>query len=125
MFLDRSRYKVPTFEPSIDSLGAMVCIADAHDKSLNASTCACQSWDWTLHNSSNGTAETIWFCETAGAGAEMWRPADVEYTSNRGRSWRNHRSERYLPTPNMFHRQWAPAPMQQAKSASGSGIMAV
>jgi hypothetical protein len=39
-------YKAPTFEPSFDGLGAMVCTTS--DVALgNASTCGCQSWDWT------------------------------------------------------------------------------
>ena len=108
--IDYHPYKTPLFEPSLDALGAMVCTA-GHALG-NASTCNCQSWDWTLHNNSDGEAETVWFCETGPAG--MWRPADRDYTSNRGHAWRNHRATRYMPTPNLFHEQWAPAPLKRS-----------
>lgn len=63
----------------------------------------------SLHNSSTGDPETIWFCETGPS--DLWRPTDANYTINRGRAWRNHRSSRYLPTPNLYRQQWAPAPL--------------
>lgn len=110
-------YSVPHFDPSFDALGAMVCVAGEIDSASssgvgNVSTCQCQSWDWTLHNSSNGTAVTVWFCETGMA--DMWRPPDKHYTSNRGHAWHNHRATRYLPTPNPYHKQWAPAPLKRS-----------
>jgi hypothetical protein len=105
---DYHPYAMPTFEPSIDGLGAMVCTDSAGLG--NVSTCACQSWDWTLHNTSTGEPETIWFCETGPK--ELWRPRDLNYTSNRGLAWRNYRASRYRPTPNIFYKQWAPAPLK-------------
>ena len=44
----------------------------------------------------------------------MWRPTDKDYATNRGHAWRNGRASRYLPTPNLFREQWAPAPLKQA-----------
>ena len=121
---DYHPYKSPEFLPTIDALGAMVCTADEHGHG-NASTCGCQSWDWTLHNTSegNGNASTVWFCETPSGNENMWRPADPSYTKNRGHSWRNHRPGRYSPTPNLFYRQWAPATLQPSKSGGAAVVV--
>ena len=112
---DYHPYKTPAFDPSTDALGAMVCIA-SDARPGNATTCECQSWDWTLHNASTGEPETIWFCETGPS--TMWRPVDNHYAANRGRAWRNGRAARYLPTPNLFREQWAPAPLKRAADAA-------
>ena len=117
---DYHPYRVPAFDPSYDSLGAMVCTADAATIG-NASTCACQSWDWTLHNGSDGTPETIWFCETGPAGEGLWRPP-AGYPVTRGRAWHNHRATRYLPTPNLFRSQWAPAPLKTGPDTASVAV---
>ena len=50
----------------------------------------------------------------------MWRPADKDYTSNRGNAWHNHRRSRYLPTVNLYREQWAPAPVKRSPGLSAS-----
>lgn len=78
-------------EPTIDSLGLMVCLASVGGVG-NASTCACQSWDWVSHNSTNSTTgkvslETFWYCQD-GPG---WKPT-ADDRNNRSRQWVNRSS---------------------------------
>jgi len=56
-----------------DSLGMMVCAANASDPaSGNATTCACSQWDYYKYNSSDpSNPGAWWYCEV-GPG---WKPA--------------------------------------------------
>ena len=56
-----------------DSLGMMVCAANASDlASGNATTCACSQWDYYKYNSSDpSNPGAWWYCEV-GPG---WKPA--------------------------------------------------
>jgi hypothetical protein len=95
-------YKVKTYHPTTDSLGLMVCTAEQPGVPGNASTCACQQWDFVAHNDSSGKLQGFWFCEVGG-GPELWHPAaDSLRPNQRGAT----------VASNPFTSQWKPAPLQ-------------
>jgi hypothetical protein len=75
-------HEVPPLLPTGDSLGTMVCVADDLVGS-NASTCACQSWEYLPHNNSQGQLEAFWYCED-GPG---WKPPPSAAAAEQHRRW--------------------------------------
>jgi hypothetical protein len=116
------------FEPTYDSLGLMVCTAEFNVAAVtasgasrtgvtqgNATTCACRSWDWVMHNTTNATTgkvtlEDVWYCSSGPS--LLWQPTDQDYKA-RGEQWINGKLHgRQRPFPNPFRAQWAPAPLR-------------
>eukprot|EP00041_Stephanoeca_diplocostata_P026687 m.723398 g.723398 ORF g.723398 m.723398 type:complete len:865 (+) comp23021_c0_seq4:58-2652(+) len=117
-------------QPTMDSLGLMVCTAGA-DVVGNASTCACQAWDWVSHNSTNATTgevtlQTFWYCQD-GPG---WKPTAADRT-NRSRRWVNRSGggywQRVLPSPDVppYHLQWKPLPLVRPNATQASNEVMV
>jgi hypothetical protein len=116
-------HRAPALLPTEDSLGTMVCIADA-SVGGNASTCACQSWQYIGHNNSQNQLECFWYCEDGpgwkpppkSAAAEMLRREGQEAAEAEGVLQGG-----IAVVANPFKVQWAPAPLRTA--ASGTSVM--
>lgn len=96
-------YRPEPYLPTYDSLGAMVCRV-GEGLPGNATTCACQGWNWVALNVSGSPhPELVWYCED-GPG---WKPPPSLIASPT-QAWGSNPLGMTAP-PNMFRSQWAPA----------------